>query len=231
MGAKFTRRDASASGGAADDDLGGLNPTPPGKHEMVPLPFDAAKLSGISEKLITSHWRNNYGGAVKNLNEVEEQLAGIDKDTPAFVVGGLKDRELGYANSIVLHEHYFGNLGGDGRPGGAVATSISEFFGGMARWETLFRATGSSLAGGSGWTILELNFHTGDLRTYWSGNHTQAPAFGRPLLVLDMYEHAYQMDYGADAAKYVDAFFENVAWDEVQRRYEAGLRALKALRG
>jgi Fe-Mn family superoxide dismutase len=101
----------------------------------------------------------------------------------------------------------------------------------MARWETLFRATGSSLGGGSGWTILELNFHTGDLRTYWSGNHTQAPAFGRPLLVLDMYEHAYQMDYGADAAKYVDAFFENVAWDEVQRRYEEGLRALKALRG
>jgi Fe-Mn family superoxide dismutase len=206
-------------------------PLRPGKHEPVPLPFDASKLAGISEKLITSHWENNYGAAVKNLNKVEQLLWETTKDTPPFVVGGLEEHELLYSNSMILHEHYFANLGGDGRPGGAVTTAISDAFGGMARWEEMFRRTGMSLAGASGWTVLDLNFHTGRLGTYWSGNHTQALAFGQPLLVLDMYEHAYQMDYGADAASYVDAFFENVNWDEVQRRWERALRALKALHG
>jgi Fe-Mn family superoxide dismutase len=244
MDARLTRRDAivalgataaaAAIGGramAGDDDKAAVKPLAAGKHEAVPLPFDATKLSGISEKLITSHWQNNYGGAVKNLNKVEGELASVTKDTPGFVVSGLKDRELGFTNSLILHEHYFGNLGGNGKSGGAVTSALSDCFGGMARWEELFRATGMSLSGGSGWTILDLNFHTGDLRTYWSGNHTQALAFGQPLLVLDMYEHAYQMDYGAAAAKYVDAFMANVNWDEVNRRFDRALKAMKALRG
>jgi Fe-Mn family superoxide dismutase len=243
MTPKWTRRDALVSLGAGaaiaaiagrahagDDEPAAPKPLPPGKHEPTPLPFDATKLSGISEKLITSHWQNNYGGAVRNLNKVEGELATVTKDTAGFVVGGLKDRELGFTNSVILHEHYFGNLGGNGKSGGTVATALAEQFSGMARWEELFRATGMSLSGGSGWTILDLSFHTGDLRIYWSGNHTQAIAFGCPLLVLDMYEHAYQMDYGAAAAKYVDAFFSNVNWDEVQRRYERAVRALNALR-
>ncbi len=244
MSSKQTRRDAILTLGAtaaaltvagiasaADDPKPGSgNAAPIGKHEMVPLKFDAAKLPGISEKLITSHWQNNYGGAVKNLNKVEEQLASITKDTPGFVVSGLKDRELGFTNSIVLHEHYFGNLGGDGKPGGAVATAIAEAFGGAARFEELFRATGMSLAGGSGWTVLAFNLHSGELKTYWSSNHTQAVAFGQPLLVLDMYEHAYAIDYGAAAAKYIDAFMANVNWQEVDRRYGRALAAWKALR-
>jgi Fe-Mn family superoxide dismutase len=88
-----------------------------------------------------------------------------------------------------------------------------------------------SLAGGSGWTLLALNFQSGDLRICWSGNHTQALAFGAPLLVLDMYEHAYHIDYGAAAARYVDAFFANVRWEEVNLRYERAQKALLSLRG
>ena len=83
----------------------------------------------------------------------------------------------------------------------------------------------------SGWVILDLSFHTGDLRTYASQNHVQALAFGQPLLVLDMYEHAYALDYGAAHAKYLDAFFRNVAWDEVDRRLTRGRAAAAALRG
>jgi Fe-Mn family superoxide dismutase len=244
MDTALTRRDALRALGSAaavavagraalagdDDRPAAPKPLPAGKHEPVPLPFDATKLSGISERLIGSHWQNDYGGAVKNLNKVEEQLATVTKDTPGFVVSGLKDRELGYTNSVILHEHYFGNLGGSGKPGGSVASALSDHFGGLARWEELFRATGTSLSCGSGWTVLDLNFHTGDLRTYWAENHTQSVAFGQPLLVLDMYEHAYQMDSGAAAAKYVDAFFANVNRDEVQRRYERAVRALVALR-
>jgi len=240
---KTTRRDAlktfaatAATIAVAKTAFGGDAPAaprgvPPGKHEAVPLPFDAKKLTGISEKLITSHWANNYGGTVKNLNLVEDQLATAGKDTPGFVVSGLKDRELGYTNSLILHEHYFGNLGGDGKASGDVQKAIGDAFGGFPRWEEMFLATGKSLGGGSGWTVLDFNFHTGDLRTYWSGNHTQAVAFAAPLLVLDMYEHAYQMDYGAAAAKYVDAFMQNVNWDEVNRRYARALAASKALRG
>ena len=88
-----------------------------------------------------------------------------------------------------------------------------------------------SLAGGSGWTILDFSFQTSDLRIYWSGNHTQSLAFGAPLLVLDMYEHAYHIDYGAAAAQYVDAFVANVQWEAVNRRYERARKAAQALRG
>ena len=85
-----------------------------------------------------------------------------------------------------------------------------------------------SLAGGSGWAVLDFNFRTADLRVYGSGNHTQSLASGAPLLVMDMYEHAYHMDYGASAAAYIEAFLANVRWEEVNRRYE---RALKAFHG
>lgn len=201
----------------------------PGQHTMKPLPFDPKKLRGLSERLIVSHHENNYGGAVKNLNAVEEELARVTRDTPGFIVSGLKERELAFTNSIILHDLYFGNLGGDGGVGGQIQKALEEAHGTFARWEEQFRSTGMSLAGGSGWAILDFNFHTGDLRTYWAGNHTQALASGYPLLVMDMYEHSYHIDYGAAAARYVDAFFQNINWDEVHRRYERARKAAAAL--
>jgi Fe-Mn family superoxide dismutase len=205
-------------------------PARPGSHPIVPLPFDAAKLKGISEKLIVSHHDNNYGGAVKNLNKVEAELARIDKDTPGFVVGGLKQSELTYTNSMILHELYFASLGGDGKAGGSIEKALADAYGGIARWEEEFRATGASLGGGSGWVVLDFDFHSGGLRNHWSSNHTQVLAGGAPLLVMDMYEHAYQMDYGAVAAKYIDAFFQNVNWDEVNKRLERASAASAAMR-
>jgi Fe-Mn family superoxide dismutase len=208
------------------------HPSPaPGKHEVVPLPFDPKKLHGLSERLLVSHHDNNYAGAVKNLNKVEEQLATVTADTPGFLVGGLKERELSFTNSMILHEHYFANLGGDGKASSDMQKALSDSFGSFARFEEVFRATGMSLAGGSGWTILDYGFATGDVRIYWAGNHTQSLAFGAPLLVLDMYEHAYAIDYGAAAAQYVDAFFANVQWEKVARRYERARKAAQALKG
>jgi Fe-Mn family superoxide dismutase len=201
-----------------------------GKHAVVPLPFDPKKLTGISEKMITSHHDNNYAGAIKNLNKVEEQLGAVNKDTPGFLVGGLKERELLFSNSATLHEHYFGNLGGNGKASGPIEKRLAAAYGGFARWEEHFRAVGAALGGGSGWTILDYNFHTGDVHTYWSGNHTQTLAFGAPLLVMDMYEHAYAIDYGAAAAKYIDAFFQNINWDEVNKRLDRADKAASALR-
>ncbi|HEX7604947.1 MAG TPA: Fe-Mn family superoxide dismutase, partial [Polyangiaceae bacterium] len=103
--------------------------------------------------------------------------------------------------------------------------------GSSARWEEHARATAMGLGGGSGWVVLALELDTGMLRTIGSGNHTQMVATSVPLLVLDMYEHAYQMDHGAAVAKYVDAFFANVKWEEVNRRLERAGKAAAALRG
>jgi Fe-Mn family superoxide dismutase len=168
---------------------------------------------------------------VKNLNKVEADLANVTKDTAAYLVAGLKERELTFRNSALLHEHYFGNLGGNGKLDGAVAAAIAAAFGSTARFEELFRATAMSIAGGSGWVVLSHDLYRDALVACWSGGHTVNHAGGVPLLVLDMYEHAFHMDYGAAAAKYVEAFMQNVQWEEVNRRYVAAQRAAAALRG
>ena len=202
-----------------------------GKHAIVPLPFAAGSLNGLSERLITSHHENNYGGAVKNLNRVEQELSAINLDTPPFLVAALRERELTFRNSKTLHEAYFGNLGGNGKRSGAIETAIAAAYDTIARWEQHMRATAASLGGGSGWAILGLELDTGALRTFWSGNHTQVLATSIPLLVLDMYEHSYHIDFGAAAARYIDAFFANVNWEEVSRRFERAQRLSAIYRG
>jgi Fe-Mn family superoxide dismutase len=201
-----------------------------GRHAPVPLPFAAGKLAGISERMIVSHHDNNYAGAVKNLNKVEEQLAAANKDTPGFLIAGLKERELTFTNSMILHEQYFGNLGGNGKVGGAIQQKLTASYGTFGKWEEHFRAVGLSLGGGSGWAVVDYSLIGREVRTYWSGNHTQALAAGLPLLVMDMYEHAYAIDYGAAAPKYIDAFFQNVNWDVVNTRLEAAEKAGASLR-
>lgn len=192
-----------------------------GAHQAKPLTFSPGKLKGLSEKLILSHHENNYGGAVKNLNKVEKELAQVTKDTPGFVASGLAQSALTFRNSMILHEFYFGNLGGNGKPQGKIEKKLSELYGSFGRWEELFRQIGAGLGGGSGWVILSYDLRDQRPVTHWSGHHTQVGAFSIPLLVMDMYEHAYQMDYGAAAAKYVDAFFQNLNWEEVEKRFES----------
>jgi Fe-Mn family superoxide dismutase len=228
---RLTRRQALATAAALAPALAAAQAAPapspapaarPAPFEIRPLPFDPAKLAGLSERLLKSHWENNYAGAVRALNSVRERLVGLraDKDTPAFLYGDLKREELIRRGSMVLHELYFANLGGSGRPGGALADALKATFGSAEAWEDDFRKTAASLYGGSGWTVLAWNQHTRELHNYWAGDHSQSAVMGTPLLVLDLYEHAYHLDFGAAAARYVDAFFANVQWDEVQRRLE-----------
>ncbi|HEV2707775.1 MAG TPA: Fe-Mn family superoxide dismutase [Pyrinomonadaceae bacterium] len=203
-----------------------------GRHEPQPLPFDPAKLKGISERLIRSHWENNYGGSVKALNAVEQRLDAMlkEKDLPAYVYGDLKREELLRTGSVVLHENYFGNLGGNGKAGGEVLSALKQWFGSYEQWEAEFKKTASALSGGSGWAILTYNFHNGEVHNYWAWDHMHNVPTGQPLLVLDMYEHSYQMDYGAAAAKYIDAFMDNVDWEAVNRRFVRAQKASAALR-
>jgi Fe-Mn family superoxide dismutase len=206
-----------------------FRPALAGGHQALPLPFAAGSLDGISERMIASHHENNYGGAVRNLNRTEQELAQTTRDTPPLVVAALRERELTFRNSKSLHELYFANLGGDGRRSGAIESALVEAYGSSGRWEEHFRATGSGLGGGSGWVILSLELDTGDLRTAWSGHHTQVLATAMPLLVMDMYEHSDHIDFGAAVPRYLDAFFANVKWDEVNRRLETALRLREAL--
>jgi superoxide dismutase, Fe-Mn family len=200
-----------------------------GLLEPMPLAFDPRKLHGISEKLMVSHHEKNYSGAVKNLNKVRTELGQLTKDSPPFLAIALKERELVFHNSMVLHELYFGNLGGDGTTSGPVLQRLSDEFGTAARWEELFRLTGMGLAGGSGWVTLGYDLRDHNLTTSGASNHAQTPAQTLPLLVMDMYEHAYQMDYGADATRYIDAFFQNVPWDQVNHRFDRAERSAKEL--
>ncbi|MDQ3088817.1 MAG: Fe-Mn family superoxide dismutase [Acidobacteriota bacterium] len=197
-----------------------------GGHQPKPLPFDATKLKGLSEKLIKSHWENNYGGSVSALNVVEKRLAQLikEKDAPAYLYGDLKREELIRTGSVVLHEKYFANLGGNGKADGNAKKLIEQWFGNYESWEIEFRKTAQSLGGGSGWTILAFNLHTKELHNYWASDHAHNAPFSVPLLVLDMYEHSYHIDYGAAATKYIDAFMQNVNWDEVNRRVETTLK-------
>ena len=200
------------------------------ERQIKPLPFDPTKLNGLSEKLLRSHYDNNYTGAFRRLGQIETQLNALPKDAPGFQVKGLKMEELIATNSVILHEEYFGNLGGDGKAAGALQAAITQQFSGFDRWEQEFRAVSNALGGGSGWTILSFNFRDGQLRNYIAFDHTDNVAFGRPILVNDMFEHAYHMDYGSAAARYVDAFMQNVKWEECNRRFEEATKIYATLR-
>ena len=151
---------------------------------------------------------------------MEQQLGQMPKDAAPYQLGALKREELMATNSMILHELYFGNLGGDGKASGSIVPLLTAAYGSLAAWEQEVRQTGLSLGGGSGWVIVSYSPHERAVHTYWAGDHTQNLAWGMPLLVMDMYEHAYAIDYGANAKSYIAVFFENLNWDAVNQRAE-----------
>ena len=190
-------------------------------YQVKPMSFDPKAITGISEKVLVSHYENNYVGAVKRLNAIGTQLAELDfAKAPNFVINGLKREELVASNSMILHEIYFDGLGGGEKAGGPLADAIARDFGSMERWRSEFAAMGKAEGGGSGWVILAYSPRDKRLVNQWAADHTTTLAGGRPVLVLDMYEHAYHMDYGAAAARYVDVYMEAIRWDNAAKLYE-----------
>jgi Fe-Mn family superoxide dismutase len=188
-------------------------------YAMKPLTCNPAGLAGLSEKLILSHYENNYGGAVKRLNAIGERLAELDwASAPVFVINGLKREELVAMNSMLLHELYFDSLGAADAPTGPLKAAIERDFGGLDAWRAQFGAMGKAQGGGSGWVLLTWSPRDGRLVNQWAADHTCALAGATPLLALDMYEHSYHMDYGAKAAAYVDACLNNINWASAMQR-------------
>jgi len=187
---------------------------------MKPLSCDPSRVRGMSERLIVSHYENNYSGAVKRLNLIEEKLAELDyASAPGFLVNGLKREELIAMNSMILHELLFDGLGEQSGPGQAVAEALARDFGSVERWRAEFVAMGKALGGGSGWVLLAWSPRDRKLVNQWAADHCHTLAGGTPILALDMYEHSYHIDFGAKAASYVDIFMDAVRWANADRLF------------
>ena len=190
-------------------------------YEMKPLSCNPGALTGLSEKIVVSHYENNYGGAVKRLNVIAQQLAELDWATaPVFVINGLKREELIASGSMILHEVYFDSLGASAAPA-HLAAQLDRDFGGLEKWATQFAAMGKALAGGSGWVLLAWSARDRRLVNTWAADHAHNLAGATPILALDMYEHSYHMDYGAKAAAYVDAVMNNLNLELAGRKLAA----------
>jgi Fe-Mn family superoxide dismutase len=188
---------------------------------MKPLSCDPARIKGMSERLIISHYENNYGGAVKRLNLIDEKIAELDMTSaPGFLVNGLKREQLIAMNSMVLHEVFFDGLGDQSEPGVPLREAIAKDFGSFERWRAEFLGMGKALGGGSGWVLLTWSPHHRRLVNQWAADHAHTLAGGTPILALDMYEHSYHIDFGAKAASYVDTFMETIRWSSADQMFE-----------
>ena len=189
-------------------------------YSMKPLGCDPQHIKGMSEKLIVSHYENNYGGAVKRLNLLDERLAELDfAAAPGFLLNGLKREQLVATNSMILHELFFDGLGDESAPGQALRSAIERDFGSFDRWRSEFIAMGKALGGGSGWVLLTWSPRDGKLVNQWAADHCHTMAGGHPIVALDMYEHSYHIDYGAKAATYVDTFMAAIRWSNADRLF------------
>jgi superoxide dismutase, Fe-Mn family len=196
------------------------------RYHLAPLFCRPWTLNGISPRLIESHYENNYGGALLRLNELTAELELLDPaTTPSHVLSRLKRDESSALNSTLLHELYFASLGGDGRVvPGVMAEALARDFGSVDRWRQQFIALASSLASDCGWALLVYVPRDGRLINQATSDHRQSIAGGIPVMALDMYEHAYHLDFGANANAYIAAFMRNIEWNAVLGRYEDALK-------
>lgn len=188
------------------------------------MPFDPASLKGISQKTIEIHHGKLYTGYVNKSNEIKDKLKVIVESGKAegnqtySELRALKNGE-GFANNgVYLHEGYFAVLGGDGTPKGEVADKLAEKYGSFENFKIYFSACGMAARG---WTVLAWDMHEKDLRIFNCDAHNHGGIWGAvPVIVLDIYEHAYFIDAGSDRATYIKAFFDNLNWDKIEELYQ-----------
>ena len=190
------------------------------RYQLAPLHCRPWTLNGISARLIESHYENNYGGALNRLNAISEEIERLDLGSaPNPSLARFKRDEIVALNSTLLHELYFASLGGDGRVvPEALASTIAKDFGSVDRWRQEFVGIAAGLAGGSGWALLTYVPRDGRLINQIASEHSQSIAGGVPILALDMYEHAFHLEFGANASAYIAAFMRNIDWSAVKHR-------------
>lgn len=193
--------------------------------EPKPIPF-SAPLTGISEKTISIHHDKLYAGYVAKKNEIEQKLETLVKAGDLQTANqtfsdlrGLKNGETFAVNGVYLHEWYFENLGGDGNATGSLAEALKEKFGSLETFVNYFSACGMAARG---WVVLAWDTHENDLRVYSCDAHNQGGIWGaHPIIVLDVYEHAYFIDYGSDRKTYIADYWKNFNWKTANDLYAA----------
>jgi len=179
--------------------------------------------SGLSDELLKNHFKL-YEGYVKNTNDLLEKLEGMSPETKPSVDYSEIRRRLGFEFcGMRLHEYYFGNLTKDGKsldPNSALSQKINENFGDFETWRKHFIATG--MMRGIGWAVLYYDPHQDRLINVWIDEHQVNNLPGcEPILVMDVWEHAFMLDYQLEKAKYIEAFCKNVDWDAAAKRFDA----------
>jgi len=189
-------------------------------------------LRGISDQQLEYHFETHYKGYVNKLNEVIEKLHVADRSKAHFNYSeyrALKVEESFNYMGVVLHEFYFENIkdGKDTKPSIKLMEQLGKDFGSFDRWREDFKACGIAVRG---WAILVYDMSFGKLVNNGLDAHNLYGLLNTiPLLVLDVYEHAYYTDYGPRRPPYIDAFFENINWDTVSKRFEKALQASQTI--
>jgi len=177
-------------------------------------------MAGFSDTLLKNHF-TLYQGYVTNTNKVSDTLSQLLKEgktgTPEYAE--LKRRFGWEFNGMRLHEYYFENLGGKGsiNKTGKLHQKLVESFGSYEAWEKDFKATGAMR--GIGWAVLYQDILSGSFFNFWINEHDVGhPSGGMPILIMDVFEHAFMIDYGLKRADYIESFFKNIHWEEVEKR-------------
>ncbi|OGL61594.1 hypothetical protein A3C09_00835 [Candidatus Uhrbacteria bacterium RIFCSPHIGHO2_02_FULL_47_44] len=195
------------------------------QYEPKPLPFNKS-LTGISDKTMAIHHDKLYVGYVNKMKEIAEKLkeinasgTGLDKANQSFSeLRALRMAETFTVNGVYLHEYYFNVLGGDGAASGSLVDALVEKYGSLKKFIAFFSATGMAVRG---WVVLAWDMQLGRLKIYGCDSHNQGGVWGCvPILVLDVYEHAYFIDYGSDRPAYIADFWKNLNWSAANTLFE-----------
>lgn len=188
-------------------------------EEIKKLGFQ--ELKGISSKTTENHYGKLYQGYVKKYQEIQDKLGVVDMTQANATFSDLRELKVEESfalNAIILHEAYFDILGGDGTQSGKILEAIKHDFGSVEKWEAEFRALGLC---SRGWVVLYYDFNNGKLKNGLADVHNLYGIWGTaPVLVLDMYEHAYFMDFGADKKAYIETFFQNLNWVKINNKFD-----------
>ncbi len=175
-------------------------------------------IEGMSARLMGEHYKL-YEGYVKKANEITEKLKSVDFSTANATQSEIRSLKMGFSfavNAIKSHELYFENISGKGgQPQGWLGTQIEKHFGSFENWEKDMKATGLAARG---WVWTAFDWQTGSLFNYLGDAHDAFPIWhATPLVALDVYEHAYMIDYGVARADYIETFFKNLNWDTAEK--------------
>jgi len=193
--------------------------------DIKPLPF-TEPLKGISDKTLEIHHDKLYAGYVKKADEISEKLKPLasggdvtSANQTYSELRALKDGETFAVNGVYLHEYYFDVLGGDGAAEGLLVDALVETHGSLENFLSYFSACGMAARG---WVVLAWDTKAEQLKIYTGDAHNQGGVWGSiPVIVLDVYEHAYFIDYGADRKAYIEDFWKNLNWKKANELYES----------